>query len=68
MKEQISRESPLPLIRYNSSLLHCIPSLRLLAFIVAEKSLTKNLTLAYIEGRKNERKNKPRKSIVSYTI
>ena len=54
--EQISRESPLSLKRYkSSSLLHCIPSLRLLAFIVPEKSLTKNLTLAYIERRKNER-------------
>ena len=55
--EQISRESPLSLTRYYSSLLHCIPSLRLLAFIVPEKSLTKNLTLAYMERRKNERTN-----------
>ena len=32
-----------------SPLLHCIPSLRLLAFIVPEKSLTKNLTyLAHV--------------------
>ena len=55
-------------IRYKSSLLNCIPSLRLLAFIVLEKSLTKNLTLAYMERRKNERTNKPRKPIVSYMI
>ena len=47
--EQISRESPLSLTQYKSSLLHCIPSLRLLAFIVPEKSLTKNLTyLAHV--------------------
>ena len=56
-KEQISRECPLSLTRYKSSLLHCIPSLRLLAFIVPEKSLTKNLTLAYMERRKNEGTN-----------
>ena len=49
LNEQISRESPLSLTRYKSSLLHCIPRLRLLAFIVSEKSLTKNLTLAYME-------------------
>ena len=55
MKEQVSRESPLSLTRYNSSLLHCIPSLRLPASIVPEKSLTKNLTIAYMERRKNER-------------
>ena len=49
MKEQISQESPLSLTRYKSSLLHCIPRLRLLAFIVPEKSLTKNLTyLAHV--------------------
>ena len=57
MKGQISRESPLSLTRYNTSLLHCIPSLRLLASIVPEKSLTNNLTLAYIERRKNNRTN-----------
>ena len=55
--EQISQESPLSLTRYKSSLLHCIPSLRLLVFIIPEKSLTKNLTLAYMERRKNERTN-----------
>ena len=54
LNEQISREKPLSLTQYKSSLLHCIPRLRLLAFIVPEKSLTKNLTLAYIERRKNE--------------
>ena len=52
--EQISQESPLSLTRYKSSLLHWIPNLRLLAFIVPEKSVTKNLTLAYMERRKNE--------------
>ena len=47
--EQISREGPLSLTRYKSWLLHCIPSFRLLAFIVPEKSLTKNLTyLAHV--------------------
>ena len=68
IKEQISQESPLSFTQYKSSLLHCIPSLRLLALIVPEKSLTNNLTLAYMERRKNERTNKPRKPIVSYTI
>ena len=54
--EQISRESPTSLTRYKwSSLLHRIPSLRLLASIVPMKSLTKNLTLTYIERRKNKR-------------
>ena len=43
--------------RYKSPLLHCIPSLRLLACIVPEKSLTKNVTFAEKERRKNE-KNK----------
>ena len=33
--EQISRESPLSLTQYKSSLLHYIPSLRLLAFIAS---------------------------------
>ena len=69
--EQISQESPLSLTQYKSSLLHCIPSLRLLAVIVPEKSVTKNLTLVYIERRKNERTNeinKRRKPTVSYTI
>ena len=65
--EQISQESPLSLTRYKSSSLQNIPSLRLLALIVPEKSLTKNLTLTYMERRKNERTNKPRKPIVSYT-
>ena len=47
--EHICRESPLSLTQCKSSLLHCIPSLRLLAFIVPEKSLTKNLTyLAHV--------------------
>ena len=71
LNEQISQESPLSLTQYKSSLLHCIPSLRLLAVIVPEKSVTKNLTLVYIERRKNERtneKNKRRKPTVSYTI
>ena len=45
------------LTRLNSPLLHCIPYLRLPASIVTEKSLTKNLTLAYIERRKNKRTN-----------
>ena len=57
MKEHISRKSTLSLTRYNSSLLHCIPSLRFLAFIVAEKSVTKDLALAYTERRNNERTN-----------
>ena len=57
MKEQIRPESPLSVTQYYSSLLHCIPSLRLLDDIVLEKSLTKNLTLAYIERRK-KKKNK----------
>ena len=57
LNEQISRESTLSLTRYNSPLLHCITSLRPLAFIVHEKSLTKKLTLAYIGRRKNERTN-----------
>ena len=57
LNEQISGESPLSLTGYKSSLLHCIPRLRLLAFIVHEKSLTKNLTLAYTGRRKNERTN-----------
>ena len=57
LNEQISQESPLSLTRYKSLLLHCIPSLRLLAFIVPEKSLTKNLTLAYMERGKNGRLN-----------
>ena len=43
-------------------------SVRLLAFTVPEKSSMKNLTLAYIDRRKNERTNKPRKTIVSSTI
>ena len=47
----------LSLTRYKSSLLHCIPSLRLLAFIVPEKSVKKTLTLAYIDIMKNERTN-----------
>ena len=71
LNEQISQESPLSLTQYKSSLLHCIPSLRLLAFIVPEKSVTKNLTLVYIERRKNERtneQNKRRKPTVSYMI
>ena len=68
LKEQISQESTLSLTGYKSSLLHCIPSLRLLAFIVPEKSLMKNLTSAYIGRRKNERTNKLRKPIVSYMI
>ena len=50
--EQISQESPLSLTRYKSSLLHCIPSLRLLASIVPEKSLTKNLTLVIGKERR----------------
>ena len=66
--EQISRESPLSHTGYKSSSLQSIPSLRLLAFIVPEKSLRKNLTLVYMERRKNERTNKPRKPIVSYMI
>ena len=53
MKEQISQESSVSLTRYKSSLLHCIPSFSPLAFIVPEKSLTKNLTLASI-GRRNK--------------
>ena len=68
MKEQINQESPLSLTQCKSSLLHCIPSLRLLAFIVPEKSLRKNLTLAYMERSKNERTNEPRKPFVSYTM
>ena len=38
--EQISPETPLSLTQYKSSL-HCIPGLKLLAFIIPEKSLTK---------------------------
>ena len=57
LSEQISRESPLSITRYKSSLLHSIPSLRLLSSIVPEKSLTKNLTLTYLEKKKNERTN-----------
>ena len=69
MKEQISWESQLSLTQYNSSLLHCIPSLRLLASIVPEKSLRKNLTLAYIERRKNKRTNEQisQESLLSLT-
>ena len=52
LNEQISRESPLSLIRYKSSLLHCIPSLRLLAFVVPGISYAEYLTLAYICRRK----------------
>ena len=56
--EQINQESPLSLTGYKSqSLPHCIPNLRLLAFIVPEKSLTKSLTLTYTEKKKNERTN-----------
>ena len=55
--EQISQESPLSLTQYKSPSLQSIPSLRLLAFIVPEKSLTKNLTLTYMERKKNERTN-----------
>ena len=55
--EQISRESPLSLTRYKSPSLQSIPSLSLLAVIVPEKSLTKNLTLTYLEKKKNERTN-----------
>ena len=67
--EQISRESPLSLTRYKSSLQHCIPSLRLLAFIIPEKSVMKNLTLAYTERRMNERTNEQisQKSTLSLT-
>ena len=54
-EEQIKQESPLSLTRYKSPSLQSIPSLKLLAFIVPEKSLTKNLTLAYMERKKNER-------------
>ena len=60
MKEQmkkISGESPLSLTPYRSSLMHRIPNLRFLALIVPEKSSMKNLTLAYMERRKNERTN-----------
>ena len=68
MKEQISQESRLSLTRYKSSLLNCIPSLRTLAFIVPEKSLREKFNIG-LYGRKmeNERTNKPRKPIVSYT-
>ena len=68
--KQISRESPLSLTRYKSSLLHGIPSLRLLAFILLQKSLTKNITLAYMEKKKNEGTNEQisRKPIISNTI
>ena len=55
--EQISQESPLILTWYKSNALKTKPSLRLLAFIVPENSLTKNFTLAYIGRRKNERTN-----------
>ena len=40
LNEQISQEIPLSLTRYKSSLLHCISSLILLAFLVPEKSVT----------------------------
>ena len=55
--EQISRESPLSLSRHESSSLQGILSLRFLAFRVPEKSLTKDLTLTYMERSKNERTN-----------
>ena len=55
--EQISQESPLSLTQYKSPSLQSIPRLRLLAVIVPEKSLTKNLTLTYMERKKNERTN-----------
>ena len=58
--KQINPESPLSLTQYKSSFFHCIPLLRFLAFIVSEKSLTKHMTLAYMERRKNERTNKQR--------
>ena len=54
---KMSRESPFSLTQCKSSLLHCIPSLRLLAFIVPEKSVTKNLTQAYMERRENKGTN-----------
>ena len=65
--EQICRESPLSLTRFKSSLL--IPSLRLLVFEVLEKSLMKNLTMAYIERMETERTNEQisRESPVSLT-
>ena len=55
--EQINRESLLSLTQYKSSSLHCIPGLRLLAFIIPEKSLTGNLPLASKASKKNERTN-----------
>ena len=57
--EQISRDSPLSLTRYKSPILHCIPSLRLLAFVVPVKSLKKNnIGLLSREGRIGEQMNK----------
>ena len=50
---------------YKSPSFQSIPSLRLPALIVPEKSLTKNLTLTYMERKKNERTNE---QISSYTI
>ena len=40
--EQISQESSLSLTQYKSPSVQSIPRLRVLAFIVPEKSLTKN--------------------------
>ena len=70
MKEQISLESPLSLTQYKSSLLHIIPSLRILAFLFPENSLMKNLTLACMERKKNERTNEQwsRESLLSLTL
>ena len=48
-----------------------MPSFILLAFILSEKSLMKNLTLAYMGSERKtkfEKKNKPGKFIVSYKI
>ena len=43
--EQISQESPLSFTLYKPSSLQSIPSLRLLAFIVPEKSVTKKINI-----------------------
>ena len=55
--EQISQESPLSLTQYKSPSLQSIPRFRLVTVIVPEKSLTKNLTLTYVERKMNERTN-----------
>ena len=51
-REDSAGESWFPIPRYNKSSSTCIPNMRILACMVLEKSLTKNVILQSIEGKK----------------